>query len=58
MLMNAEATIHYMKEAENQKTTGIQNELLEISYLRNKTIEKPGVYTVVIPKQTIPVLQI
>ncbi|MEH7649105.1 alpha/beta hydrolase family protein, partial [Bacillus toyonensis] len=50
MLMNAEATIHYMKEAKNQKTTGIQNELLEISYLRNKTIEKPGVYTVVIPK--------
>lgn len=50
MLMNAEATIHYMKEAENQKTTGIQNELLEIVYLRNKTIEKPGVYTVVIPK--------
>ena len=39
MLMNAEATIHYMKEAKNQKTTGIQNELLEISYLRNKTIE-------------------
>lgn len=50
MLMNAEATIHYMKEAENQKATGIQNELLEISYLRNKNIEKPGLYTVVIPK--------
>ena len=50
MLMNAEATIHYMKEAKNQKTNGIQNELLEISYLRNKNIEKPGVYTVVIPK--------
>ena len=58
MLMNAEATIHYMKEAKNQKTTGIQNELLEISYLRNKTIEKLGVYTVVIPKQIILVLQI
>ncbi|EMK2594137.1 alpha/beta hydrolase family protein [Bacillus sp. GMs2/2] len=50
MLMNAEATIHFMKEAENPKTTGIQNELLEIVYSRNKTIEKPGVYTVVIPK--------
>ncbi|MGE7883723.1 alpha/beta hydrolase family protein [Bacillus sp. NPDC094077] len=50
MLMNAEATIHYMKEAENQKTGGIQDELFEISYLRNTTVEKPGVYTVVIPK--------
>lgn len=58
MLMNAEATIRFMKEAENPKTTGIQNELLEIVYSRNKTIEKPGVYTVVIPKQTILVLQI
>ena len=58
MLMNAEATIQYMKEAENQKTGGIQDELFEISYLRNKTIEKPGVYTVVIPKQIIIVLQI
>lgn len=37
--MNAEATIQYMKEAENQKTDGIQDELFEISYLRNKTIE-------------------
>lgn len=50
MLMNAEATIQYMKEAENQKTDGIQDELFEISYLRNKTIEKPGAYTVVLPK--------
>ncbi len=50
MLMNAEATIHFMKEAKNQKINGIQDELLEISYLRNKTIEKPGAYTVVIPK--------
>ena len=37
--MNAEATIRFMKEAENPKTTGIQNELLEIVYSRNKTIE-------------------
>jgi len=42
--------VDLIKEAKNQKITGIQNELLEIVYLRNKTIEKPGVYTVVIPK--------
>ena len=29
-----------------------RDELFEESYLRNKTVEKPGVYTTIIPKKT------
>ena len=49
MLMNAEASINFMKEAYSQQP-GNRDELFVESYLRNKTIEKPGVYTAIIPK--------
>lgn len=49
MLMNAEASINFMKEAYNQQP-GNRDELFAEAYLRNKTIEKPGVYTAIIPK--------
>ncbi|MGG4497599.1 alpha/beta hydrolase family protein [Brevibacillus reuszeri] len=49
MLMNAEASIRFMKEAYSQEP-GNRDELFVESYLRNKTIEKTGVYTAVIPK--------
>ncbi|GIN93229.1 carboxylic ester hydrolase [Siminovitchia terrae] len=49
MLMNAEASINFMKEAHGQEP-GNRDELFEESYLRNKTVEKPGVYTTIIPK--------
>lgn len=49
MLMNAEASINFMKEAYS-KQPGNRDELFVESYLRNKTIEKPGVYTAIIPK--------
>lgn len=48
MLMNAEASINFMKEAYS-KQPGNRDELFVESYLRNKTIEKPGVYTAIIP---------
>ncbi|MGE7690936.1 carboxylic ester hydrolase [Lysinibacillus sp. NPDC097214] len=38
-----------MKEAYSQQP-GNRDELFVESYLRNKTIEKPGVYTAIIPK--------
>ncbi|KOS63160.1 carboxylic ester hydrolase [Lysinibacillus agricola] len=49
MLLNAEASINFMKEAYSQQP-GNRDELFAESYLRNKTIEKPGVYTAIIPK--------
>ncbi|MGE7997760.1 alpha/beta hydrolase family protein [Lysinibacillus sp. NPDC093190] len=49
MLLNAEASINFMKEAYSQQP-GNRDELFVESYLRNKTIEKPGVYTAIIPK--------
>ncbi|WP_315743561.1 alpha/beta hydrolase family protein [Paenibacillus suaedae] len=49
MLMNAEASIKLMKEA-NSREPGNRDELFVEAYLRNKTIEKPGVYTAIIPK--------
>ncbi|MCU6709920.1 carboxylic ester hydrolase [Paenibacillus sp. J5C_2022] len=49
MLMNAEASIKFMEEANSQEP-GNRDELFVESYLRNKTIEKPGVYTTLIPK--------
>ncbi|QGG53532.1 alpha/beta hydrolase family protein [Lysinibacillus pakistanensis] len=49
MLMNAEASINFMKEAYSQQP-GNRDELFVESYLRNKSIEKPGVYTAIIPK--------
>ncbi len=49
MLMNAEASIKFMEESYLQEP-GNRDELFVESYLRNKTIEKPGVYTTVIPK--------
>nr|WP_234405672.1 carboxylic ester hydrolase [Paenibacillus sp. IHBB 10380] len=49
MLMNAEASIKFMNEAHGQEA-GNRDELFEESYLRNKTVEKPGVYTTIIPK--------
>ncbi|TXK84332.1 carboxylic ester hydrolase [Paenibacillus sp. N3.4] len=49
MLMNAEASIKFMKEAYGGEP-GNRDELFVESYLRNKTIERPGVYTTIIPK--------
>lgn len=49
MLMNAEASINHMKEAYGQEP-GNRDELFVESYLRNSTIERPGVYTAIIPK--------
>ncbi|MGN4123757.1 alpha/beta hydrolase family protein [Lysinibacillus sphaericus] len=49
LLMNAEASINFMKEAHG-KEPGNRDELFAESYLRNKKIEKPGVYTTIIPK--------
>ncbi|QDQ00917.1 carboxylic ester hydrolase [Lysinibacillus fusiformis] len=49
LLMNAEASINFMKKSHGQEP-GNRDELFEESYLRNKTIEKPRVYTTIIPK--------
>lgn len=49
MLLNANASINFMIEAYSQQP-GNRDELFVESYLRNKTIEKPGVYTAIIPK--------
>lgn len=49
MLMNAETSINFMKEAHGQEP-GNRDELFEESYLRNQTVEKPDVYTTIIPK--------
>lgn len=49
MLMNAEASIRFMKEAIGREP-GNRDELFVEAYLRNQTIEKPGVYTAIIPK--------
>jgi hypothetical protein len=49
MLMNAEASIKFLEKQFSQEP-GNRDELFVESYLRNKTIEKPGVYTAMIPK--------
>lgn len=46
-----------MKKSHGQEP-GNRDELFEESYLRNKTIEKPRVYTTIIPKQIMVALQI